>query len=130
MAKKRFSIAPKLSDQKKEAPQPKKLPVQKISVEAIEQIAIGDKISTKKKEATPKEAEKTSKPTPTKKTSISETKKKKRPQGRPKRKEPVKRLSSDLPAELYDKVKVEISENGYSLNGFLAKVLRDYFAKK
>jgi len=114
MAKKRLQIAPKLKNNKSEK---KALPVQNISVEAIEQIATG------KKTTAPKRRKPVTNKTKTQKAD-------KKPQGRPRRTEQVKRLSSDLPADLYDKMKEEIKANGYTMNGFLAKLLRDYFANK
>ena len=139
MAKNRFNIKPKLggTDAK-----PKKLPVQNISVEQIEEIAIQNKTTSKKehtpssKEAAPKKIKKevknarVAKAPPTKKSTTPPSQQKKRPQGRPPRTEAVKRLSSDLPAHLYDKVKEEVRMNGYSLNGFLAKVIREHFERK
>jgi len=119
MAKRRFSIAPKLKE-----PDTKKvnaLPIQEISVEKIEEIATGKKDVTAKAKTT------TRRRTATAKTA---KKKAKKPQGRPRREEPVKRLSSDLPADLYDRVKREVKDNGYTLNGFLAKVLKEYFERK
>ena len=139
MAKNRFNIKPKLGGT---GVKPKKLPVQNISVEQIEQIAIQKKAAIKKdstptvKEATPKKVKKEIKEAPAtkaasnKKSSTPSAKQKKKPQGRPPRTEAVKRLSSDLPAHLYDKVKEEVRMNGYSLNGFLAKVIREHFDRK
>jgi hypothetical protein len=54
-------------------------------------------------------------------------KKPERPQGRPRREDKVIRVSSDLPEDLYKQMKTEINRNGYTMNGFLAKVLRGYF---
>ena len=48
-------------------------------------------------------------------------KKKKNPQGRPRRTEPIKRLSSDLPADLYDMVKDEV-KNELEIDGFTFKL--------
>ncbi len=139
MAKNRFNIKPKLGGT---GSKPKELPVQNISVEQIEEIAIQKKAASKKestpptKKATPKKTKKEAKNTSsTKATSIKNStaptpKQKKKPQGRPPRTEAVKRLSSDLPAHLYDKVKEEVRMNGYSLNGFLAKVIREHFDRK
>jgi len=117
MAKKRFAIQPKLTEEKKPL---KTLPVQNISVADIEKIAIGEeqKVEKPAPKKTRKPVAKKPKPKPKKR------------QGRPRRLEEVKRLSSDLPAPLYDKVKEEVRLNGYTLNGFLAKVLREYFDKK
>lgn len=127
MAKKRFQIAPKLKEDKKPMIN---LPVQNISVDQIEKIAVKEK----SKPTIEKKAIKTDEPAKVVKAKKATAPKKKKvakkPQGRPRRTEPVKRLSSDLPEELYERVKKEVKENGYSLNGFLAKVLREYFEKK
>ena len=132
MAKNRFNIKPKLGGS---ASKPKKLPVQNISVEQIEKIAINKKAASETSKKTPEQIKGKVK-TPAKTTKKGKTaatttvKQKKKPQGRPPRTEAVKRLSSDLPAQLYDKVKEEVKMNGYSLNGFLAKVIREYFDRK
>ena len=123
MAKKRFAITPKLKEEKKL----KELPVQDISVEDIEKIAVGKQQAVEEQKV---KKEKVVTPPETKKPITNAKKTAKKPQGRPRREEAVKRLSSDLPAELYDKVKEEVRNNGYTLNGFLAKVLREYFEKK
>lgn len=126
MAKKRLSIAPKLQDKKVEV---QALPVQKISAADIEEMAkvkepqkkktISESVVTKERsDSTPNRRAKKRKP-------VS-----KQRQGRPRREEEVRRLSSDLPADLYLKVKKEVKNNGYTLNGFLAKVIREYFDRK
>ena len=140
MAKNRFNIKPKLGGT---GIKPKKLPVQNISVEQIEEIAIQKKTGSKKdivttvKAPAPKKVKKEINNSPVAKASKTKkntpplsSKQKKRPQGRPPRTEAVKRLSSDLPAYLYDKVKEEVQMNGYTLNGFLAKVIREHFDRK
>jgi len=133
MAKKRFHISPKLNEDKPSTPK-KVLPIQKISPEEIEKIALPKSDKKENRVA----VEKTVKTKNTKKTKEAKSiqqksdakQQAKRPQGRPRREEPVKRLSSDLPADLYDQVKAEVKDNGYTLNGFLAKVLRSYFKNK
>jgi hypothetical protein len=146
MAKRTFQIAPKLAEDKKI------LPVQEMSVAQIQQIVaatqdggretadgrrrtedggregrVGDMVA-ESLERTPiyidapvPVAPKVAKaPKPIKK-------KPERPQGRPRREDKVIRVSSDLPEDLYKQMKTEINRNGYTMNGFLAKVLRGYF---
>jgi hypothetical protein len=136
MAKKTFQIAPKLAEDKKP------LPIQEMSVAQIQQIARdgarltvdrtryttdgeqggGVEVSSAILEmAAPKMVQ--TKPPKVKK-------KPERPQGRPRREEKVVRVSSDLPEDLYKQMKTEINRNGYTMNGFLAKVLREYFERK
>jgi hypothetical protein len=137
MAKKTFQIAPKLAEDKKP------LPVQEMSVAQIQQIVmetqsseremtdgqqgrVGDLVAETLRTSiyTPEPtlvAPKVAKATkPVKK-------KPERPQGRPRREDKVVRVSSDLPEDLYKQMKTEINRNGYTMNGFLAKVLRGYF---
>jgi hypothetical protein len=137
MAKKTFQIAPKLAEDKKS------LPVQEMSVAQIQQIVattqnsgremtdeqqgrVGDLVAEPLRTpiymseptlVAPKVAKA---PKPVKK-------KPERPQGRPRREDKVVRVSSDLPEDLYKQMKMEINRNGYTMNGFLAKVLRGYF---
>lgn len=126
MAKKRLSIAPKLQDKKVEV-QP--LPVQKISAADIEEMAKIQEVQKKKEVAKASTTKKEVNSNPKRKARKPKAVPKQR-QGRPRREEEVRRLSSDLPAELYLKVKKEVKDNGYTLNGFLAKVIREYFDRK
>lgn len=126
MAKKRLSIAPKLQDKKVEV-QP--LPVQKISAADIEEMAKIQEVQKKKEVAKASTTKKEVNSNPKRKARKPKAAPKQR-QGRPRREEEVRRLSSDLPAELYLKVKKEVKDNGYTLNGFLAKVIREYFDRK
>jgi len=119
MAKKRLSIAPKLKEEEKEV-QP--LPIQKISVQDIEEMAQGKVPSEEIKDVSVRK-------TPAQKSKKKKVSSKQR-QGRPRREERVRRLSSDLPEDLYLKVKKEVKDNGYTLNGFLAKVIKEYFDRK
>ena len=122
MAKRTFHISPKLIEEKKV------LPVQAISVAQIQQI-VKDTQQIGEREPPPglpeKELVEQQKRQPTKVKKAAE-----RPQGRPRREEKVIRISSDLPEDLYNQMKIEININGYTMNGFLANVLRAYFDQK
>ncbi len=138
MAKRTLVFAPKLLD----APTPPAaLPVQEFSPAQLEAIAQQPKSlefgETASKPATKPRSPKKEKSAPRKAKSARATRPDsyrddpdKRPQGRPPRLEPVKRISSDLPAELYDQVQAELRTHGYTLNGFLAKVIRGYFEQQ
>lgn len=131
MAKTVFQIKPKLNEDVKPA-----LPVQDFSPEKILEIVQQTapqappvlppqpRANSESAQRKPKARAAKNKPAP------KNSGEPKKPQGRPRREESVKRLSSDLPAEIYDKVQQEIKAQGYTLNGFLAKVLREYFAKQ
>lgn len=118
MTKSKFSMQPKLD-------QPKTLPVQNFSAESIEKTALNSPVASlqppgdgigKKREVK----------------AVSEKtvgKEAKNPQGRPPRTEPVKRISSDLPEDLYYLMQKELKEKGHTMNWFLAKLLREYFDK-
>lgn len=123
MAKRTFKIAPKLTEEKKS------LPVQELSVDHIQEIV---KRTQEKEEVLlpPKAMESKQKAKPKTVKKPKAKKKPSRPQGRPRREEAVKRISSDLPEVVYMRMKAEINRNGYTMNGFLAKVLREYFERK
>jgi hypothetical protein len=140
MAKKTFQIAPKLTEDKKP------LPVQELSVAQIQQIVAttqngvgretensewkgrGANVVENSEERTPISFVQESAPVVKVAKAPKPAKKKpERPQGRPRREEKVIRVSSDLPEDLYKQMKTEINRNGYTMNGFLAKVLRGYF---
>ncbi len=42
-------------------------------------------------------------------------------------KEGIKRINADLPLDIWEQVEAHIKNEGYTLKGFLTKVLRDYF---
>lgn len=122
MAKRTFNIAPKLKEPKQE------LPVQELSVDRIKEIVKETQEGSGSGSApVPKPKAKSTRPKAKK--AGSKKKKTTKPQGRPRRAEPVKRISSDLPEDVYMRMKREINRNGYTMNGFLARVLREYFER-
>ncbi len=137
MAKRIFTIAPKLTDEPHAKPEP--LPVQNFSVEQIEKLANAEnsspiyKDAEKKPRAAARKGAEKANPKPQRKNPKSEIRNPQspmRPQGRPPRQIEVRRISSDLPVEIYDRLQQEIREGGYTLNGLLARALREFFDRK